>query len=176
VTRLWPCCRGASFFCFFVSSQLKCYSPNGTQANYTEQSATNVLLRSTGTQGAPCPKQQVEQSCPASRAGRPSLAGSTGRPRINSAPFRAQRRGFLCCLRLGPALYRGACGFLLKHVMKAGLTAPDLPVQLPECATARTIPPSTIIVSPLIVAVRLLLCDLEVTWRGVMCSVRSNDC
>jgi len=31
----------------------------GTQAKYTEQSVTNVPLQSTGTQGAPCRKQQA---------------------------------------------------------------------------------------------------------------------
>ena len=33
--------------------------PFDTQAKYTEQSATNVPLRSTGTQGAPCHKRQA---------------------------------------------------------------------------------------------------------------------
>ena len=34
-------------------------SPNDTQAKYTQQSTTNVPLRSTGTQRAPCRKQQA---------------------------------------------------------------------------------------------------------------------
>ena len=34
-------------------------SPNDTQAKYTEQSATNVPLWSTGTRCAPCRKQQA---------------------------------------------------------------------------------------------------------------------
>jgi len=42
------------------SNQVKIYSPHDTQAKYTEQSATNVPLWSTGTQGAPCRKQQAE--------------------------------------------------------------------------------------------------------------------
>jgi len=41
------------------SSQVKIYSPNDTQAKYTEQSATNAPLRSARTQGAPCRKQQA---------------------------------------------------------------------------------------------------------------------
>jgi len=63
-----------------------------------------------------------------------------------------------------------------EHVMKAGLTAPVLPVPPPECAAARTIPPSAIIVSPRVVAVFLFIHDYEVIWRGVVCLVRSNDC
>ena len=41
------------------SSQAKIHSPSDTQAKYTEQSATNVPLWSTGTQDAPCRKQQA---------------------------------------------------------------------------------------------------------------------
>jgi len=41
------------------SSQVKIYPPNDTQAEYTEQSATNAPLRSTDTQGAPCREQQA---------------------------------------------------------------------------------------------------------------------
>ena len=42
-----------------TASQVKIYSPNDTQAKYAEQSATNMPFWSTGTQGAPCRKQQA---------------------------------------------------------------------------------------------------------------------
>jgi len=42
-----------------LNSQVKIYPPIDTQAKCTEQSAANVPLRSTGTQGAPCRKQQA---------------------------------------------------------------------------------------------------------------------
>jgi len=59
----------------FQSSQAKIYSPNDTQAKYTEQSAANLPLRSTGTQGAPCRKQQ---------AGREGMGLGRGRCFISS--------------------------------------------------------------------------------------------
>ena len=44
---------------FSNQQQVKIYSPNDTQAKYTEQIATNLPLRSTSTQGEPCRKQQA---------------------------------------------------------------------------------------------------------------------
>ena len=40
-------------------SPTSCSCTNDTQAKYTEQSATYLPLRSTGTQGVPCRKQQA---------------------------------------------------------------------------------------------------------------------
>ena len=41
--------------------ELRFISQNDTQAKCIDQSAANVPLGSTGTQGAPCRKQQAEQ-------------------------------------------------------------------------------------------------------------------
>ena len=44
------------------TSQSKIYSPNDTQAKYTEQSATHVPLRSTGTPGSGIVSEGTERS------------------------------------------------------------------------------------------------------------------
>ena len=94
-------------------------------------------------------------SCPASRTGPPSLAGSTARLRINPTSSRAQRRDSYMLLGSRPNSLPQRLRVPFEHVMKAGLTAPVLP----ECAAARTIPSSIIIVSPRAVAICLFIHD-----------------
>ena len=83
--------------------------------------------------------------CPASRTGvgPTSISGSTARLRTNPTSSRAQRRD-------APMLLASRSSSLPRHMRvpfetrhKADLTAPVLPVLLPECTAARTIPPST---------------------------------
>ena len=116
------------------------------------------------------------KNCPASRTGPPSLAGSTARLRTNPAPSRAQRRGssMLLASRSNSLPRRLRVPFETRHESWSdGAFPASSATRLcgrSDLSVIRRVAP------PRIVVKCLFIHDQEVTWRRMVCSVRSNDC
>jgi len=115
-------------------------------------------------------------SCPASRTGPPSLAGSTARLRINPASSRAQRRdsSVLFASRSNSLPRRVRVPFETRHESWYDGAGPaSSATRMCGRSDHSAIHHEG---SPRIVAMRLCIHDYEVAWRVVVCSVRSSGC